>query len=107
MLPGVRPDHLGLVLEILGRRVPGREVWAFGSRVRGTFRATSDLDLAILGDEPLSFELLAALRDDFSESNIPYKVDVVDWAATTPEFRGLIEAEYSVVQAEDARGRRV
>lgn len=87
-----------MVQAILRRHVPAREVWAFGSRVRRTARPASDLDIAILGDEPLSFELLAALRHDLSESNVPYKVDVIDWATTSPEFRAIIEEGHVVVQ---------
>ena len=83
---------------ILAETVPGREVWAFGSRVRGKARPTSDLDFAVLGDAPLSFEVLAALRDAFSESNVPYKVDVVDWAATSEAFRDIIRREHVPVQ---------
>ncbi len=94
----VRTDHLKMVHDILKHYMPDREVWAFGSRVKGSATNTSDLDLCILGDTPLSFEMLAHLRDAFSESNIPYKVDVVDWAVTDPEFRKLIEKHKLVVQ---------
>ena len=76
----VRPDHLKIVLEILKRIVPDREVWGFGSRAKRTAQDTSDLDLAVIGEIPLDFRTLAALRDAFSESNIPYKADVVDWS---------------------------
>ena len=80
MLLDVRPDHLKIVQDILGTHVPDREVWAFGSRVTGNATETSDLDLAVFGETPLDFETLAALRDAFSESRLPYKVDVVDWS---------------------------
>ncbi|EQD25410.1 MAG: nucleotidyltransferase domain-containing protein [Nitrospirae bacterium] len=86
----VRPDHLKIVQDILSTLVPDREVWAFGSRVTGKATETSDLDLAIIGDTPLDFETLAALRDAFSASRIPYKVDVVDWATVSEAFRKLI-----------------
>lgn len=76
----VRPDHLKIVLEILKRIIPDREVWGFGSRAKRTAQDTSDLDLAVIGEIPLDFRTLAALRDAFSESNIPYKADVVDWS---------------------------
>lgn len=45
MQPDIQPDHLKIVLEILNRVVPDREVWVFGSRATGTARDTSDLDL--------------------------------------------------------------
>ncbi len=94
----VRSDHLNIVREILRRHLPDREVVAFGSRAKGTARATSDLDLAILGDEPLGVAMLGTLQDDFSESDIPYKIDIVDWATCSEEFRGIIEKDGEMVQ---------
>ncbi len=86
----VRPDHLKIVLDILNTHVPDREVWAFGSRVTGSSKETSDLDLAIIGETPLDFGTLASLRDAFSESRIPYKVDVVDWSTIGETFKNII-----------------
>ncbi len=94
----VRADHLAMVQSILGKRIPNLEVWAFGSRVTGGANAVSDLDLVIISDEALSFETLAALRDDFSESNIPYKVDVLDWSMTDPSFQTIIRQQHLVLQ---------
>lgn len=65
----------------------------FGSRARRTAKSTSDLDLCVKGKEPLSFELLAHLRDDFSESNLPYQVDVVDWHGITDSFLTIIDRD--------------
>ncbi len=87
----IRPDHLKIVLEILTRFIPAREVWVFGSRVKGTAKDTSDLDLAVIGETPLDSKTLAALRDAFSESNIPCKVDVGDWSTISETFREIIK----------------
>lgn len=65
---------------ILHAHVPGREVWAFGSRARCCAKPYSDLDLAIMGEEAISLDTLAALNEAFAESDLPWKVDVVDWA---------------------------
>ncbi|MBF0153509.1 MAG: nucleotidyltransferase domain-containing protein [Magnetococcales bacterium] len=94
------PKHLTMVQEILRRRVPDREVWVFGSRARWTAKKHSDLDLAILGEEPLSLGVLADLRDDFSASDLPFKVDVVEWATTSESFRRIIERGRVVVSCQ-------
>lgn len=95
----VSPDHLALVREVLRRHVPDREVRAFGSRATGTAKETSDLDLVIVGDGPLEFATLAALRDDFSDSNLPYRVDIVDWATVDEAFRRIIERDQVIVRS--------
>ena len=94
----IRPDHLKIVEEILEKHLPDREVWAFGSRVNGTAKETSDLDLVVIGENPLDFQTLGALRDDFSESNLPYKVDVVDWAKIGETFMEIIRKDKVVIR---------
>lgn len=86
----MRPEHLKIVQDILKQHVPNRRVLAFGSRAAGTASKTSDLDLCIIGDEHIPFALLGTLRDEFSLSDLPYKVDVIDWSSTSPDFRKII-----------------
>jgi type I restriction enzyme S subunit len=88
----LRADHWATVESILRRRLPEREVWAFGSRTKGTAKPYSDLDLVVLGDQPLALATQAALADDFAESALPWRVDVVDWATTGASFRDIIAA---------------
>ena len=88
----IAPEHLAIVQAVLKKNVPQRIVWAFGSRVKGTAKPYSDLDLAVVGDTPLSWVELAGLADDFSNSDLPWKVDIVDWANTSEEFRQIISA---------------
>ena len=78
MLLDIRPDHLKIVQDILQKCVPEREVWAFGSRAKWLAKEYSDLDLCILGKTPLSFRTLGLLEEAFEDSDLPYKVDVVD-----------------------------
>lgn len=85
------PQERAIVLRILNEIVPDREVRAFGSRVTGKAKPFSDLDLAIMGDEPLSLETRARLEEAFSESELPWKVDVLDWPLTEEGFQKAIE----------------
>lgn len=94
----VKPEHLTFVKNTLKRRVPECRVIAFGSRVDGTARATSDLDICLIGDQKISFETLADVRDEFSNSNIPYKVDVIDWQTISPDFQKIILESFEEIQ---------
>ena len=93
----LRPCDRADVLGILARHVPDREVWVFGSRVGGTAKEFADLDLAILGDKPVPAAVLADLQEAFRESNLPFKVDVIDWATTKDHFRRIVEKQYIVL----------
>ncbi len=92
------PDQLRTVRRIVRLFVPECEVRVFGSRVTGTARRHSDLDLAVVGPTALDWRRLEALRDAFSSSDLPFLVDVVDWHAVSPEFRRRIEANYLALQ---------
>lgn len=94
----IRPEHWEIVRCILQKHVPQCEVWAFGSRAKGTAKPYSDLDLAIITNQALPFKTLVDLADDFSESDLPWKVDVLDWASTQERFRKIIERDKVVVQ---------
>jgi len=94
----IRPDLWLIVRDILQKHVPHCEVWAFGSRARGTAKPYSDLDLAIISPQPLGLSLSAALCEDFSESDLPWKVDVLDWATTSDSFKAIVEQRRVVVQ---------
>ena len=100
----LRPDHLQIVRDILKKHVPARDVWAFGSRAKRRAKPYSDLDLAVMGEQPLSLSKLAALTDDFAESDLPFRVDVVDWATTRDNFRRIIEQGKVVLQKAGHRG---
>jgi predicted nucleotidyltransferase len=94
------PTELAQITTILRRHVPELEVRAFGSRVCGKARKTSDLDLALMTDRPLELLRLADLREAFTESDLPFKVDLVDWATASDSFRRIIERGYVVIQPE-------
>jgi type I restriction enzyme S subunit len=94
----ISPENWRIVRDILQRYVPDREVWAFGSRAKWTAKEFSDLDIAIIGDTPLSIALTADLREAFQESALPFKVDIVDWANITPSFQQVIQAAKIQIQ---------
>lgn len=98
----VTPGELEIVLQILGQFVPDREVRAFGSRVGGTPKTFSDLDLVIMGEASLPIAVRADLREAFIESTLPFRVDLVDWATTDRRFRDIIAASSVLLQAGKA-----
>ena len=85
--------ELRIVQKILRRYVPHAEVLVFGSRATGKAKKFSDLDLCIKAAKPLGLDLTSAMADDFAQSDLPWKVDIVDWATTREVFRRIIEQD--------------
>ena len=94
----VSADHLRIVCDILQRLIPHCQVWAFGSRVTGTHKDYSDLDLTIIADAPLDITTIANVSDAFSQSDLPYKVDLVEWATTSESFQNIIQQNKIILQ---------
>jgi len=92
--------YLEMVQTMLHRHLPHAEVWAYGSRVNGDCHEASDLDLVVRNPVTLDEALpdLSDLKEALVESNLPIRVDVVDWARIPEAFRREIEWAYVVVQ---------
>jgi uncharacterized protein len=66
--------HQKIIRNILGK-YPYR-FYAYGSRVKGIARKFSDLDLCYQENIPDS--LVFEIKDEFTESNLPFIVELVD-----------------------------
>ena len=91
------PRQLATVKSILAEHVPECEVRAYGSRATWTARDYSDVDLAVVGKGPLDREVIADLKEAFQDSDLPMRVDVLDWHSVSEEFREAIKAEMVVL----------
>ena len=100
----LRPHHLETVRQIPAHHVPQCEVRAFGSRANWTAKDYSDLDLVVVASGKLSEDTLRHLKEAFEESELPFRVDVLDWQATSPQFRKVIEKQYEIFQEAKQAG---
>lgn len=91
-------EDLEVIKGILKQWVPDCEVRAYGSRVKGTARKYSDLDLEIICKKPLEDNRIDALREAFALSDLPMIVDVQDQARISLEFRQVIDQHYETLQ---------
>jgi predicted nucleotidyltransferase len=89
----LKPEHHAMVREILATHAPGVKAWAFGSRVNGTAKRFSDLDIALDAAGAFDMRMLADLRHAFQESDLPMSVDLLDLATVSPAFRKRIAKE--------------
>jgi predicted nucleotidyltransferase len=83
---------LSKIRGILRRHLPaGVDVLVFGSRAHGrNLKPFSDLDLCLRGKQPVPVPVLEGLDAAFRESDLPIKVDIIDWHCGAPEFRDAI-----------------
>lgn len=95
----VSDGNLKLLRGLLNRYLPGVTVWAFGSRIKGTSRPDSDLDLAVFAS-PDHGRQVHELKEALDESNLPFRVDVLVWEQISEAFRENIRRQYVVLVEE-------
>lgn len=95
----LRPEHLAIVQQIVRNYVPGAELLVFGSRVTGSAKPHSDLDLAVRTDGIIPLKTMALLQNAFRESDLPFRVDVLDWHDISVEFQELIAVRNEILQS--------
>jgi predicted nucleotidyltransferase len=97
--------HLSYLLEQLKLYIPDATVWAFGSRVKGSNRTSSDLDLAVLSDKETAKKQLPKLNEVFIESNIPFKVQLLDFNRLPVNMQENIKKKYVILYRPDERNK--
>jgi uncharacterized protein len=95
------PEQLALVRDVLGHHVPRCRVSAIGSRVRGTAKPYSDLDLLLDAGARIPLDTLGMLREAFQESTLPFRVDLVDARAASAEFLSMVDPQSELIRSAD------
>lgn len=90
----MEPRHLEIMKAIL-KKYP-YTFYAFGSRVKGTQKRLSDLDIGFFDDIPGN--ILSHIREDFEESNLPFTVDLINLNTCDKKFRSHIESDLVLLQ---------
>mgnify|MGYP004645750497 CR=1 FL=1 len=89
---GLEKRHLDYILNTLKQNLSNGKFYVFGSRAKGTNKEYSDIDIAIkCGDEKISADVLGKLLITFTDSTLPYEVDIVDLNAIDEKFKTLIK----------------
>ena len=80
--------ELSIVKEIL-EKYPNTIV--FGSRIKGVSKRFSDLDVCI--KDPISDYEYELLKEEFENSDLPFKVDIVEYKRVDNSFKKIIDEE--------------
>ena len=96
---GVNATEMSIVKEILKTYASDSIVRAFGSRYEGKHQPWSDLDLAFEAPAGKKLSLIdrGKISEAFSCSDLPYKVDVIDYNGARSAFRQLIDASHKII----------
>jgi predicted nucleotidyltransferase len=92
----IEERHLKIVNSILSKYP--YQFYAFGSRVKGNAKTFSDLDLCC--KDEMTWVDLAHLNEEFEESSLPFRVDLVSWNRIDHNFRTWIEKDFFLIKKD-------
>ena len=79
MMIDLTQEQISLVTSIIHRYLPDCHISVFGTRATGKSKPVSDLDIVLQTNETINPLNMFNIKEDLSESDLPFRVDVLDW----------------------------
>ncbi len=73
---GLKDSTIERIRSVLGRYSQVKQAVLYGSRAKGNYRDSSDLDLTLLGGEDLTMNILYRIMGDLDDLLLPYTFDI-------------------------------
>lgn len=89
----ITPEQQDEITRYCKAIVPEAEIFAYGSRVTGTAKPSSDLDLALKAETTINPEHIFQLENTLKNSFLPFRVEVIDLNSIDAGFLNAIEDE--------------
>ncbi|MGB9599042.1 MAG: nucleotidyltransferase family protein [Myxococcota bacterium] len=98
----ISEEERSIILQIIKKHISNYEVRVFGSRLYQNLKPASDLDIVIMDsknrlDDVTYFNLI----DEFQNSDLRFRVDVIKWSDTDESFRKIINQNYEILYMLD------
>jgi predicted nucleotidyltransferase len=87
------------IIAVVSALIPEAKIYLFGSRARGTNSERADIDIALDASKPLNRVDIDEVASMFTESNIMYRIDIVDFHHVSKTMQNEIAREKIVWKA--------
>jgi predicted nucleotidyltransferase len=91
-------EQIKFLYKTIRQYLPSVEILVFGSRITNTAQKFSDLDIALRDKELIPLNILSQVKEGFSESDLPFKVDLMDFNRLSADFQKLILSKYELLE---------
>ena len=93
MIKGLLPEEENIIKSILTPYKKDFDFYYYGSRVKGNFEKSSDLDVLIHGKAEIPYDKLETLKFLFDNSDLPFVVNFADFYNIDEKFYDLIKKD--------------
>lgn len=96
-MKGLNEKQEKIILDII-KKYPEYEFFAYGSRVKGNFVKSSDLDILIKGKNSAPQVIIEKLKAEFYESLLPFIVNITDYHEIDKDFYEQIKLDLVIIK---------
>ncbi len=93
MIAGITEKEQKIIERILDKYRKDYAFFYYGSRVKGTYEKTSDLDVLIKGKAEMPLAVLQKIKEEFDKSDLPYIVNFSDYYKLDGSFYERIKPD--------------
>lgn len=97
MIKGLTPKEETIVKKILEPYQTEYQFFYYGSRVKGNYEKSFDLDILIKGESQMPYDKLEVIKFLFDNSDLPFVVNFADFYSIDEKFYKLIEKDFILV----------
>ena len=93
MTAGITEKEQKIIERILDKYRKDYAFFYYGSRVKGTYEKTSDLDILVKGKAEMPSAVLQGIKEEFDNSDLPYIVNFSDYYKLDGSFYKRIKSD--------------
>lgn len=93
MIAGITEKEQKIIERILDKYRKDYAFFYYGSRVKGTYEKTSDLDILVKGKAEMPSAVLQGIKEEFDNSDLPYIVNFSDYYKLDGSFYKRIKPD--------------
>jgi len=86
-------NHKQKIISLVGALHPQVKIYLFGSQATGAQIHGSDIDIALDAEKPMKRSAVGEVREILNATDIPYKIDVVDFHSVPKSMQLMILKE--------------
>lgn len=91
MIKGITVEEEKIIQSVL-KNYP-YDFYFYGSRVKGDFTKSSDLDILLKSDKEIPYSIIEEIELKFNESKIPFVINISQFANMNKNFYNLIKKD--------------
>lgn len=89
----INENYKQKIISLITALHPQVKIYLFGSQATGTQVHGSDIDIALDNGKPMKRSVVGEVREILNATNIPYKIDIVDFNTVSEKMQNLILKE--------------